>query len=157
MPLVIQERVIGLLNLDKAQPGFYTERDAELALAFAHHAAIAIENASLFDQIRRRTRELEALVTISSALRQAQTREEMLPLLIEKSIEVVDGDAGALLLTEENTLVLAAGRGLAKPCSDASTHRATAPTARLREPGNLCSSRNPEQMMNCAHARYAAT
>ena len=156
VPLVIQERVIGLLNLDKAQPGFYTERDAELALAFAHHAAIAIENASLFDQIRRRTRELEALVTISSALRQAQTREEMLPLLIEKSIEVVDGDAGALLLTEENTLVLAAGRGLGEAVLGRQhppgncTHRAV---ARTGEPLFISEPRAGDELCPCEICR----
>ena len=156
VPLVIQERVIGLLNLDRAQPGFYTERDAELALAFAHHAAIAIENASLFDQIRRRTRELEALVTISSALRQAQTREEMLPLLIEKSIEVVDGDAGALLLTEENTLVLAAGRGLGEAVLGRQhppgncTHRAV---ARTGEPLFISEPRAGDELCPCEICR----
>lgn len=55
--------------------------------------------------------ELEALVAISSALRQAQTREAMLLPLVEKSIEVMGGDAGALLLLKEGALVLAAGCG----------------------------------------------
>ena len=69
VPLVIQERVIGLLNLDKAQPGFYTERDAELALAFAHHAAIAIENAvALSTRPAAARAEIEALATPSLGL-----------------------------------------------------------------------------------------
>jgi signal transduction histidine kinase len=85
---------------------------AELALAFADRAAIAIENAGLFGQIHRRSRELEALVALSSALRQVQTSENMLALLVEKAMEVVEGDAGALFLLEGSALRLAAGRGL---------------------------------------------
>lgn len=59
----------------------------------------------------RYRQELEALVAIASTLRQAQTREAMLLPLVEKSIEVMGGDAGALLLLKEGTLVLVAGHG----------------------------------------------
>jgi len=59
----------------------------------------------------RRRQELEALVDLSSALRQAQTREAMFLLLVEQSSEVMGSDAGALLLLQEGALVVAAGRG----------------------------------------------
>ena len=50
VPLMIKERVIGMLSLDHSQPGYYTERQARLALAIASQAAIAIENARLYEQ-----------------------------------------------------------------------------------------------------------
>ncbi|MBI3762368.1 MAG: PAS domain S-box protein [Chloroflexi bacterium] len=62
-------------------------------------------------EIRRRAEELEALAQVSSALRQARTREAMLPLLVESAMEVFRADAGALLLLEEGMLVFAAARG----------------------------------------------
>ena len=61
VPLVVQERVIGLLNLGKRQPRFYTSRDAEVAVAFAHHAAIAIENARLFEEVHAGRERLQFL------------------------------------------------------------------------------------------------
>ncbi len=48
VPLAARERVIGLLNLGKSQPGFYTAREAELVATFASQAAMAIENARLY-------------------------------------------------------------------------------------------------------------
>ena len=52
VPLLIQDRVIGLLAFDHGEPDYYSERDAKLALAFAGYAAIAIENAQLYAQAR---------------------------------------------------------------------------------------------------------
>ncbi|MEK7328871.1 MAG: GAF domain-containing protein, partial [Chloroflexota bacterium] len=62
-PLVVKDRVIGLLNLDKEQAGFYTERHAQLAAAFATQAAVAIENARLYAEARDRAAELGQLYT----------------------------------------------------------------------------------------------
>jgi signal transduction histidine kinase len=73
---------------------------------------------ALYEKIRlsqaeaRRRQALEALVALSSTLRQAQTHEAMLQPLIEKSIEALGGNAGALLLLKGGALVLAAERGL---------------------------------------------
>jgi PAS domain S-box-containing protein len=72
VPLVVRENVIGLLNLDRMQPGFYTVHDAEVAMAFASHAAIAIENARLLD---RATKHREELQRLSSQLLNAQEAE----------------------------------------------------------------------------------
>jgi len=62
VPLLVRDRVIGMLTADKVEPHFYGPEDAELALAFAAHAAIAIENARLYDEIRRHAAELEQKV-----------------------------------------------------------------------------------------------
>ncbi|MFL5807461.1 MAG: histidine kinase [Roseiflexaceae bacterium] len=52
VPLIVRERLVGLVRIDHNEPHFYTERDAQLALAFANQAAAAIENARLYDQAR---------------------------------------------------------------------------------------------------------
>lgn len=58
VPLVVQDRVIGLINLDSVQPHFYTPVHGELTAAFANQAAIAIENARLYEDIRQRMDDL---------------------------------------------------------------------------------------------------
>ena len=50
VPLMIKEWVIGMLSLDHGEPSFYTPRHAKLALAIATQAAVAIENARLYEQ-----------------------------------------------------------------------------------------------------------
>ena len=50
VPLTVRDRAIGMLSFDHSKPQYYTRRHADLALAFANQAAIAIENARLFEQ-----------------------------------------------------------------------------------------------------------
>ncbi len=67
VPLIVQDRVIGMLTADKMEPNFYRPEDADLALAFAAHAAVAIENARLYDEVRRRAAALEQKVAERTA------------------------------------------------------------------------------------------
>jgi diguanylate cyclase (GGDEF)-like protein len=53
VPLLFGSRCTGMLTLDKREPHFYTGHHAQAALAFAAQAAIAIENASLFERSQR--------------------------------------------------------------------------------------------------------
>lgn len=52
-PLVLKDRVLGLLSVGSSRPKYYTERHARLALAIAQQAAMAVENARLFEQAQR--------------------------------------------------------------------------------------------------------
>jgi len=59
-PLIAKGRVIGVLNISAASPDRFTERDAEVALAFASQAAVAMENARLYQEsVTRVEQELE--------------------------------------------------------------------------------------------------
>ncbi len=58
VPLVVQDEVIGLLNLNHQKPGFYSQHDGKLAIAFANQSATAIRNARLFDDLQRSHTEL---------------------------------------------------------------------------------------------------
>jgi diguanylate cyclase (GGDEF)-like protein len=53
VPLMFGNRCTGMLTLDKLEPGFYTQAHAEAALAFAAQAAIALENARLYEDSQR--------------------------------------------------------------------------------------------------------
>jgi PAS domain S-box-containing protein len=53
VPLAIQERSIGWLSLEDRHPGAYTARHAALAQTVANQAAVAIENARLYEQAQR--------------------------------------------------------------------------------------------------------
>ena len=51
VPLLVGDRLIGMLTLDKLEEGFYTPEHAHVAKAFAPYAATAIERARLFGEI----------------------------------------------------------------------------------------------------------
>jgi PAS domain S-box-containing protein len=54
VPLIAKDRMIGMLRLDHPEPARFGERDASLALAIANQAAVAIENARLYEQAHER-------------------------------------------------------------------------------------------------------
>lgn len=60
-PIIAHGHIIGFFSLDKTEPGFYRPEHAERLAAFAGQAALAIENARLFDETRRRAEEQRLL------------------------------------------------------------------------------------------------
>jgi signal transduction histidine kinase len=53
IPLVARDKPVGALILTHAEVNYYTPARAELAMAFANYAAIAVENARLYAQAGR--------------------------------------------------------------------------------------------------------
>ncbi len=53
-PLIVKDHVIGCLTVDSRQVGAYNNADAQTIATFARQAAIAIENARLWDELRRK-------------------------------------------------------------------------------------------------------
>ena len=61
-PIRVKGHVIGFLQVINTTPGSFTPRQAEQLQAFADQAAIAIENARLYDQVQHYADELEQRV-----------------------------------------------------------------------------------------------
>jgi GAF domain-containing protein len=61
VPLIVSERVIGMLSIDSFQPNHYTQDHARLATAFADQVAIVMENARLYSAEQNRVQQLDAL------------------------------------------------------------------------------------------------
>ncbi len=53
VPMIIGDRVVGMLAFDKNVANFYTQEQSQFALAFAAQAAIAIENARLYSEVQK--------------------------------------------------------------------------------------------------------
>jgi signal transduction histidine kinase len=62
VPLITKDRVIGMLSLTRREAAAFTQEDIHLVLAFAGQAAVALENASLYDRITRFNEQLEQMV-----------------------------------------------------------------------------------------------
>jgi signal transduction histidine kinase len=64
VPLIVKASLIGVIYADnRAREGLFTEKEGRLLAAFANEAAIAIENAKLYETIKRHADELEDRVT----------------------------------------------------------------------------------------------
>ncbi len=67
VPISIDERVIGFINLDSAIVDSFTPADVEHLQSFASQAAVAIRNANLYNALRRQADELETRVAERTA------------------------------------------------------------------------------------------
>ena len=78
VPLVTSGTVIGLYSVDKIEPDFFKPEHARLAETLAAQAAIAIQNAQLFEQSQRYVAELEERIAerkrAEIALRESEER-----------------------------------------------------------------------------------
>ncbi|HYA16682.1 MAG TPA: GAF domain-containing SpoIIE family protein phosphatase, partial [Bryobacteraceae bacterium] len=59
VPLMLRDRVIGVLNLESERIGFFTEDHARTLTLLAPSVAIAIENARLYQEIGERERRMQ--------------------------------------------------------------------------------------------------
>jgi PAS domain S-box-containing protein len=66
-PIRTKGQTLGFLRLDSAKPGFFTETHAARLQAFADQAAVAIENARLFEATRQRSVELGLISRVFAA------------------------------------------------------------------------------------------
>ena len=91
VPMVVGDRLIGIIALDKREPGFYTEEHARLAEAFAAQAAVALENAQLHARLRAHAEQLERRVEERTAeLRQERERVQAILDAAGEGIFVTD-------------------------------------------------------------------
>jgi len=72
VPLIAQSRLLGVIYLDsRIKTGVFTERHLSMLSAFANQAAVAIENARLYDNLRR---SMEERLKLQDALHQQETQ-----------------------------------------------------------------------------------
>ncbi len=52
-PIIVRDRLVGFISVDKVEPNFYTRELADVLAAFAAHTGIALENARLYAEQQR--------------------------------------------------------------------------------------------------------
>jgi PAS domain S-box-containing protein len=62
VPLLLHDKVIGVLSLSRKQTSPFTSLEVELLSSFAHQASVAIERAELFATVLQEKKESEAII-----------------------------------------------------------------------------------------------
>jgi PAS domain S-box-containing protein len=113
VPLIHHDQLIGILAVDSEQPHHFTDEHIRLVMPFASQAAIAIENARLYEESQRLVQELtglyEAALATGSALERdmllnrlhAQVRHLMAPDTVLVALSDDDGDEVEIALAVE--------------------------------------------------------
>ena len=120
-PILIQDKVIGFLNVDSAKANFYKEEHIQTLSTFAKQAAIAIDNAQLHEQVQnhatelrkqvkeatqeihRRANELEALYQVGKDITSTLDLNRTLQRITDSAAEIVKADRSIIqLVNPEN-------------------------------------------------------
>ncbi len=106
-PLIAKDRVIGVLEIINKKGGsVFVNSDADLLTTFAGQAAIAIENARLFQmtdfQLAERVKELEALERIDVELNRTRDPVKVAEITMKWCIANTGATAGVLGLVSQN-------------------------------------------------------
>jgi sigma-B regulation protein RsbU (phosphoserine phosphatase) len=116
IPLLVKDRCIGVIDLESPEPDAFSKRDVEIMTLLAGEAAVAIENANLYAQLRANQERLEKEVRFAQRVQMA-----LLPAGPPKRLKGVEvaarfaparelgGDFHDYLSPESNTLVIALG------------------------------------------------
>lgn len=125
IPLKTRGKIIGLIALDGKSKAQFTQHHAELAVTFANHIAIALDNARLFSELQNELEErwkliaeLERKNAESETLRESVAivaatleKSEAIDRILEQLERVVPFDSASVQLINGNMLEMVSARG----------------------------------------------
>jgi signal transduction histidine kinase len=118
VPVMIRGQVWGNLYLTEKAEGEFTEADEEAAVILAERAAIAIENARLYEISERRRQELEkalrgleATRDVAVAIGEEIALEHVLELIVKRGRVLVSARSLVIMLRDGEELVVQASSG----------------------------------------------
>jgi len=103
VPLWVRDKVIGALTIDNRGVRTYTDEDIRVVRAFAQQAAVAIENARLYEAQRGQRELAEALAAAAAAISSVLDFEQVLDTILDQVARVVHGDTFNIILVEGET------------------------------------------------------
>ncbi|MBN1202913.1 MAG: GAF domain-containing protein [Anaerolineae bacterium] len=116
-PLIVHGQVLGCLSITHDEPGRFTEADLHIVSAFADQAAVAVENAQLFESEQRRRFQAEHLQHASYDLVTSPDLDSALDAALKNLANVLPYDRAHIGLLDENgkTWTPRAGQPLIEP------------------------------------------
>ena len=115
VPVRWGEEFLGVLEVMAEPPRTFSPADADLLSLFASQAAIAIQNARLFEAEREQRELAEALEEAAATVSSTLDLDEVLDRILEQVERVVAGDALSVMLIEDDIAHLARWRGYELP------------------------------------------
>ncbi len=115
VPMATGDKVLGVITVQSFTHSYaYDEKDMALLSTLAAQAAIALEDAQLYGQMRRRTAELALLNTVSTAVSSTLDLDQVLQIVVSSIMPIIVCQKSALFLLDNHygTLQLTASQGL---------------------------------------------
>ncbi len=101
VPLIIKNRVIGVIDIEAPEPNYFTEEHKDLLTLVASRVAIGIENARLYTRVSRQAKSLVLLNEISRDLTSILNLDQLLNRIGELLTRIIDYQMFSILLVDE--------------------------------------------------------
>lgn len=111
IPLIIKDKVVGVLAIDHSEPGYYLPEHTELGMAFANQAAIEYENARLYSETMKRADELKTMFSVQQAITSRLESKSVMSLIADESRRLTNSARTAVFMVEGNELILSVFSG----------------------------------------------
>ena len=110
-PMIVGDRVVGVLCVDKFEADFYDEELADVATGFAAQAAIAIERARLLETERAAREQAETLRAAALSLGSTLGTSQVFDLILSELRKVVPYTSATIQELDGDELVIVSGQG----------------------------------------------
>lgn len=111
LPLQMGRQMLGVITLQSEQVGAFSERDIPFMELLSTQVAIAVYNASVYQQERAARRLAELLQDTGRALASTLEWDVVIELILERLAEIVPYDRAGVMVPRGNALHLVASRG----------------------------------------------
>ena len=98
IPLKVGNKVIGAIDVQSTQPGFFSEDDERLMAIFAERAALALEHARLYTQTEHRLENLTALRVVDTAIASSFDIKFTLGILLDQVTKQLGIEAANIMV-----------------------------------------------------------
>ncbi|MCW5850808.1 MAG: GAF domain-containing protein [Anaerolineae bacterium] len=112
VPLVTQERVLGVITAINKRGGPFGQDDMETVQVMSNLAAVAFENARLYNLTGQRSLELKALNEIGQRISRSLSLDTVLEAIVMAAVQLLDAEKSVLFLLEDERLAARASFGL---------------------------------------------
>jgi phosphoserine phosphatase RsbU/P len=102
VPLIVKNRVIGVLNLESPQRDHFTEEHKRLLMLIGSRMAVGVENARLYTRTTRQARTLVLLNEIARELTSILNLDELLKRIAELLTRLIDYQMFSILLIDSS-------------------------------------------------------
>jgi signal transduction histidine kinase len=106
VPLTVKGGVIGVMTLSRLGERAFSVHDLDLISSLGNQAAVAIENARLYDDTRQRNRELTALYSVALAAGKTLEMKRLLDETLDQVLKVLEYEGGAIFLVDRDNAEL---------------------------------------------------
>ena len=100
VPLIAKNKVIGVIDVEAAQPDAFSEEHKRLLTLFASRIAVGLENARLYTRVARGARQLKLLTEISRELTSILNVDQLLQRIADLLTRIIDYQMFSILLLD---------------------------------------------------------